>query len=270
MSAPLVHHCTATDPSTREQCTNTTELYLCQDHALELEELIQEAGFLWACLDPVMQATKSTRPANQGPGSSGAKQWTPPVPDAAVGLDRDGIRAWPRTHTTYRAWTSSRTMRTPTTSSTTPATSSAAPGLLSTAPKPQSPGANQPGLHPCPPPTSRMPTHALGRPAPLVRQTRHPHQRQVDQELGPVRPLSPAPEQPTRQQNAPHLPSHGDLCRPPSPSPRPTHLQTHAPLTNWSGLKLRKWRTQDRLDTERCRAFFVRQRRGESPARVEW
>lgn len=105
MTLPPATQCTAKDPRTSDECTEPTELYLCQTHNLELEELIQEAGFLWACLDPVMQATKSTRPANQGPGPVNAS-WTPPVPDAAVDLDldRDGIRVWLRRYTGYDAF----------------------------------------------------------------------------------------------------------------------------------------------------------------------
>lgn len=103
MTHPAPSQCTAKDPRTDDECAEPSELYLCQSHTLELEELIQEAGFLWTCLDPVLQATKNTRPANQGHGGGG-DQWTPPVPDAAVGLDRDGIRGWLRTYTGYDAF----------------------------------------------------------------------------------------------------------------------------------------------------------------------
>lgn len=86
-----------------ESCDTPTELYLCMPHAHELEELIQEARFLWVNLDPLLQATKNTRPANQGPAVSGGGPKLP-VPVDAIDIDPDGVRAWLLTYTRYDSW----------------------------------------------------------------------------------------------------------------------------------------------------------------------
>lgn len=75
---------------TTPDCGNPTDLYLCRDCILELDDITRnQAPFLIENLDPVKQATKVTRkPGSEGGG--GGKSGSKP----AMNLDAHQLREW--------------------------------------------------------------------------------------------------------------------------------------------------------------------------------